>query len=290
MSQNGSSHESGYYYESMLVSAAINASLSAGKKILNRYNSAYKVQYKDDHSPVTEADYEADIEIRKILKETTPEFEIFSEEGEMIKYKERSKWQNYWLIDPLDGTKEFIAGSKDFCVNVAFIQNNIPMIGVIFLPAHGLLYVGSSSEARCIKLDSNFLFTESLSLPLRKSNSLGHAVILISKSSFGQDIKDFINNIKNVFGKVEIIARGSALKLCLLAEGSADFYPRFGPTMEWDTAAGDAILRRIGGGIFNMKYQDRLEYNKANLNNPDFLGVSSLEVLRYYQLYLNKSY
>ncbi|HEY9114168.1 MAG TPA: 3'(2'),5'-bisphosphate nucleotidase CysQ [Bacteroidales bacterium] len=257
-----------------LLNAAIRASLLAGKAILEVYETEFGVEFKDDNSPLTIADQRSHQIISEILKETG--LPLLSEEGVNIEYAVRKNWNLFWLIDPLDGTKEFVKRNGDFTVNIALIDNNLPELGVIYVPVtdelfygdkqNGAFKVGNASEYSRIEE----LKQAAIQLPLK--NSL--PVVVASRSHLNEDTANFINEMKIAEPDLKILSRGSSLKICMVAENKKAVYPRFAPTMEWDTAAGHAILRAAGGKIILAKNNDEeLIYNKENLLNPWFIAL-----------------
>lgn len=260
-----------------LLNLAINASLIAGKEILAVYhNDDFGIEFKGDTSPLTLADKNAHKVIVGILEKTG--IPILSEEGKSISYEERRKWEKFWLVDPLDGTKEFINRNGEFTVNIALINKGTPVIGIIYVPVKEMLYFSDTEKTYRVKAapDSNFSIIENNKevLPLRKEKSLG---IVASKSHLNDDTKQFIEKYQEENGKCSIVPAGSSLKFCVIAEGNADVYPRLGPTMEWDTAAGDCLVRTSGGKVYEFASGKNLSYNKENLLNPYFVAESSLK-------------
>lgn len=259
---------------------AIKASLQAGYEIMKVYTDPYsdfEIEKKSDNSPLTIADKKANQAIVKCLKKTP--YPILSEEGKMVSYQERSLWDNLWIVDPLDGTKEFIKKNGEFTVNIAFVEKGVPVAGVIFVPVTGILYFGDITlgayKINCIyeleendTLDTLIARSEHLS---QESNKHDNFVIVASRSHLSPETEDYISRMKNQYPIVETITSGSSLKICLVAEGYADVYPRFAPTMEWDTAAGHAIAKAAGREIYNAETHQPLQYNKENLLNPWFI-------------------
>ena len=255
---------------------AIKAALLAGEEILRIYNSTeFEVEYKDDNSPLTIADKKAHNIIVNILKKT--KIPILSEEGKDIPFKERKEWDNYWLIDPLDGTKEFIKRNGEFTVNIALISDNIPIYGVIYVPLTKDLYFGGTTtgafKAINVDINSDISFIKQFSFKLPIFQGTKPITVVGSRSHMNDQTKLFINQLeKDSNSKIELISRGSSLKICMVAEGIADIYPRLSPTMEWDIAAGHAIA--IGSGCKVMLLSDlkgSVLYNKENLTNPNFI-------------------
>jgi len=250
---------------------AIEASIFGGKEILQVYKQDnYYIENKSDNSPLTIADKKSHEKICDILKITG--IPILSEESKHIDYDVRKNWKKYWLVDPLDGTKEFIKKNGDFTVNIALIEEQKPVLGVIFVPVTNELYFSVVSEgAYKINVQSDFNvnieLAEKLPLKIDKNNY----VVVASRSHLNEQTENFINELKKTHENLEIMSRGSSLKICMVAEGRADIYPRFGPTMEWDIAAGHAIA--IGANC-QFKQTDNLTdicYNKEDLLNPYFI-------------------
>ncbi|WP_440134933.1 3'(2'),5'-bisphosphate nucleotidase CysQ [Chitinophaga sancti] len=248
-----------------LLAIATEAAYAAGKVILEVYGSdTFDTQQKADESPVTAADKAAHAVITNYL--TPANIPILSEEATHPDYSIRTQWEYFWLVDPLDGTKEFISKNGEFTVNIALIHKNKPIAGVVYAPVLGDLYYGSE-ETGVYK--NNHLIT-----PLEKRRSLqelldsSNITIIASRSHLSAETKDFIAQFSNV----RLTSMGSSLKFMLLLEGKADLYPRLFPTMEWDTAAAHAILNAANRGIYHTNVKDELTYNKANLANPYFLS------------------
>ncbi|RLD25567.1 MAG: 3'(2'),5'-bisphosphate nucleotidase [Bacteroidetes bacterium] len=254
---------------------AIKASLEAGQAIMQVYDTAFNVEYKDDKSPLTEADKRANEIISSYLLPT--KIPIISEENKQIDYNIRKKWDTCWIVDPVDGTKEFIKRNGEFTVNIALVTNGKPNLGVIYVPANKALYFSDTKikKAYKVKLDSHETTIEELLrkaslLKPKKSNS-NPVQVVGSRSHMSQETLDFVENLKSQGNDVEIVSKGSSLKFCLVAEGNADVYPRFAPTMEWDTAAGQAICNAVGIDVISKLTNKSLLYNKKTLLNPWFL-------------------
>lgn len=264
-----------------LLMTAIKASIKAGEAIMKVYASKdFEISHKSDWSPLTLADRNAHDEIVNILKVTG--YPILSEEGTKTKFEERKKWDCFWLVDPLDGTKEFIKRNGEFTVNIALIINGKPVMGVIYVPVERMLYFGEESKG-AFKLQ---LTIDNGQLTINKTNKLENLIalstrlpvvknadsvnLIASRSHVNFKTILFINKLKKHYKNVNIISKGSSLKLCLIAEGNADVYPRHSPTMEWDTAAGHAIINASGGRIIKKDSEKQIEYNKENLLNPGF--------------------
>ena len=259
---------------------AIRAALAAGRKIMDVYTDPkqdFGIERKADNSPLTLADKAAHRCITKYLE--TTELPILSEEGRLEAYEKRREWDAFWLVDPLDGTKEFIKKNGEFTVNIALVLNGRPHLGVIYVPAHRVLYYGDpllgAYKITDIEewkegdtLPQLIERSQRLPLPQRDKESF---VVVASRSHLSSETQEFIDRAKTEHPHVETISSGSSLKICLVAEGTADVYPRFAPTMEWDTAAGHAIACCAGRQVFQAGTETPLEYNKKDLHNPWFL-------------------
>jgi 3'(2'), 5'-bisphosphate nucleotidase len=258
-----------------LLSTAINAALEAGKKILSVYSEEVKVELKEDRTPLTKADKLSHQSIVELLKSTG--LPVLSEEGRDIPYFERSHWNKFWLVDPLDGTKEFIKRNGEFTVNIALIENGQPVLGVILVPASDVLYFGSAETGSYVVNDASrksvtdvsSLMNESTLLPSHQDRD--SYTVIASRSHASAETSALIETLRKKYGELTFISKGSSLKLCLVAEGMADLYPRLAPTMEWDTAAGDAIARAAGCKVLQHPSGKPLQYNKENLLNPHFI-------------------
>lgn len=245
-----------------LIDDLIILSIDAGKAILNIYESDFDYQIKEDASPLTEADKISHQIIYKKLTELTPDIPIISEEDSSIPFHIRSLWKKYWLIDPLDGTKEFINKNGEFTVNIALIEDNRPILGIIYIPITKETYWGSNQIGS--------FYTKENEEPIKMSISKGtqnYIRIMASRSHPSDALESLLEQI----GRYKIINRGSSLKFCLIASGYADVYPRFGPTSEWDTAAGDAIVRFSGGHICDLENNPLLYNTKESFINPYFI-------------------
>lgn len=258
--------------ENKNIQLAIKAAIEGGKEILEVYNSDFDVEHKEDKSPLTEADKRAHLKIVSILTESN--IPILSEEGKEISYEERKNWKNLWIVDPLDGTKEFVKRNGEFTVNIALIENNFPVGGVIYVPVTGVLYVGWNKKAFKTVTNNASISLEEISvdsnkIPFPNSNSKFKAVA--SRSHMSEETQEFIKSLEEKHGEVELVSMGSSLKICLVAEGVADVYPRFAPTMEWDTAAGQAIAEAAGKEFLDWETKSRMKYNREQLLNNWFL-------------------
>tara|TARA_B100000614_G_scaffold217676_1_gene203033 strand:- start:3808 stop:4608 length:801 start_codon:yes stop_codon:yes gene_type:complete len=256
-----------------LLLQMINAALQGGEAVLKVYNSDFKVDFKEDNSPLTLADRNCHEIIEKILQNTG--IPILSEEGKEIPYEKRASWEYFWLIDPLDGTKEFIKRNGEFTVNIALIHKNSPVMGVIYVPVIKDLYFSDikysykkENISKKIKNITN-LISSSIKLPFYKKRK--DFTIVGSRSHMSVETQDFFTQKKKEHKNINIISAGSSLKFCMIAEGRADVYPRYAPTMEWDTGAGDSICRNAGFSVTQYNSNDPVVYNKPNLLNPWFL-------------------
>lgn len=258
------------------LNIAIKASIEAGIKIMEVYDKVYEVEYKSDNSPLTEADKQANQIINKCLNYTG--IPIISEENKEISYEIRKNWTMCWIVDPLDGTKEFIKRNGEFTVNIALIQNQRPVFGVIYAPVKKELYFGIVPDRKSYKkiveniTDIDLIFENAESI--RPETNIPDRVRIIgSRSHMNDDTDYFIQNYEkeNSSQEAEIISKGSSLKFSVMAEGKADCYPRFAPTMEWDTAAGQAICEAVGLHVISKDTGTELLYNKQSLLNPSFL-------------------
>ena len=259
-----------------LLHAAINASLKGGEEILKVYDSDFAVEHKADNSPLTLADKNANDTICKMLINTN--FPVLSEEGKTIPYTERSQWKYFWMVDPLDGTKEFIKRNGEFTVNIALIHQQKAILGVIYVPATRMLYFAAEGigsfrfEIGSLKSEIgnlNTLIASSQKLPIIDLKN--KFTVVASRSHLSEETEQFIAGLKTVHKELDFISSGSSIKLCLVAEGKADVYPRFAPTMEWDTAAGQAICEVAGKQVIDYKTNTKLLYNKENLLNNWFI-------------------
>jgi len=254
--------------------AAINAAFLAGNEILKIYEQEITVDYKDDKSPVTQADKAAHLCIEKCLKSTN--LPMLSEEGKDQSFEIREKWERFWMIDPLDGTKEFIKRNDEFTVNIALIENRNPVLGVIWVPVKSLLYFGESSIG-AYKVEGLTLPPSTINLLTKGQNKLPNKknknefVVVTSRSHISSETEAFIDALQKKHENLTTTAMGSSLKLCLVAEGAADVYPIFAPTMEWDTAAGQAIVQASGRTVRDVITNKQMRYNKKKLLNNWFI-------------------
>lgn len=260
-----------------LLNTAINAALEAGKVILEIYNSGeFDTEIKADNSPLTKADTTSHNVIMSYLESTG--IPVLSEEGKAIAYEEREGWNQLWIVDPLDGTKEFIKRNGEFTVNIALIENNKPILGVIFVPANGKLYFSTKDMgAFKVTVDQKFLDVDALiqnasKIPLERIDK--KFTVVASLSHMSPETQEFVQQMKDKYGEINLISKGSSLKFCMVAEGQADCYPRFSPTMEWDTAAGQAICEHAGFQVIDWVTKQDMLYNREELLNSWFLVKS----------------
>jgi len=247
------------------INIGLDAAISAGEKIMEVYSASAHIDFesKNDNSPLTIADKKSHDTIVSMLKKT--ETHIISEESESIDYQIRKKWKEYWLIDPLDGTKEFIKKNDEFTVNIALIKNNSPFIGIVYCPVKKILYWNDSNK----NVFKKIIGKEKKQLNKRKKVDQGekNLRVIVSRSHSNEKTTQYINKLN----APQLISCGSSLKFLYIADNKADIYPRFGPTMEWDTAAAHSILKALDIMVTNLEDKKELSYNKKNLLNPCFL-------------------
>jgi 3'(2'), 5'-bisphosphate nucleotidase len=239
--------------------------VAAGRAILGIYHGEFAVTHKADRSPLTEADLASHRIIRDALAHLTPDIPLLSEESAEIDFDIRSRWPEYWLVDPLDGTKEFVSRNGEFTVNIALVREHEPVLGVVHAPVRGVTYTGVAGGGATRQLPA------AAAEAIRVQVPCGSPVRVVgSRSHANPELAHYLEPL----GDYELVSMGSSLKFCLLAEGSADFYPRLGPTSEWDTAAAHAVVLAAGGRIVTLDGSP-LQYNrKASLLNPEFLVIA----------------
>ncbi len=245
-----------------LVEPIVALSRQAGDAILEVYATDFDVQAKEDDSPLTQADMASHRVIDKGLKDLTPDIPVISEESGLPDFDERGQWETYWLIDPLDGTKEFVNRNGEFTVNIALIQENRPVLGVVHVPVTNKTYTGCEGAGAAVRNDGGE------PQPIEVASKTSDPVRVVgSRSHRGASLDAFLEQL----GPVEMLAMGSSLKFCIVAEGKADIYPRLGLTSEWDTAAAQAVVEQAGGAVVELDGSP-LAYNaKADILNPHFL-------------------
>ncbi len=245
-----------------LMDSVVEIAIEAGKAIMEVYESGdFDVETKDDDSPLTRADTASDKVISAGLTELTPDIPILSEESAEVAFATRSLWERFWLIDPLDGTKEFIKKTNEFTVNIALIDKGAPVMGVVGAPALGVTYYASKDDG-AFKRDAS----GTSEIKVAPGGKDAPPRVVASKSHKGPILETFLTQM----GTHELVSMGSSLKFCLIAEGKADVYPRLSPTMEWDTAAAQAVVECAGGEVMDLD-GFRLRYNKEDLHNPFFM-------------------
>lgn len=276
-------------FEAINIEEIKKIALDAGKIIMAIYNKDFKVAYKEDESPLTDADLQSNEFICDALKKLYPTIPIMSEENKQTSYNERKNWDYYWCVDPIDGTKEFIKKNHEFTVNIALIHYNIPVLGVVYAPALRELYFtkkGQGAFKEVISAKGEVLSKERLPL-ISQKNLKEKITVVASKSHLSSETQEFIDNLALNTSVLSLTCIGSSLKICMIATGEADIYPRLAPTMEWDTAAADAIVREVGKIIY--EYDNKIlttdflstinqqlktmVYNKENLFNPWFVVI-----------------
>jgi 3'(2'), 5'-bisphosphate nucleotidase len=280
-----------------LLSAALTASLSGAHVVMEVYSASdWDVEEKADKSPLTRADREAHSTVHNLLSESSTEIPILSEEGAHLPYEERRNWKQFWMVDPLDGTKEFLSRHGEFTVNVALVAGSTPVLGIVSVPAKDTYYIavagggsfrapiGVASEAARSDKPLSVLSAKGTRLHSNKSAAISGQSknvvrVIASRSHLNPETQNFIDSLQKSYEKVELIQAGSAVKLCRVAEGLADYYPRLAPTMEWDTAAGDIVVREAGGQVLvadgaGKTHGAPLTYNKEDLHNPYFIAAA----------------
>ena len=250
----------------------------AGAIILQIYHQMdIRVDFKTDHSPLTQADLASHQHIVTRLQSLTPDLPILSEESQEVATSTRRGWQTFWLVDPLDGTKEFVQRNGEFTVNIALVTGQCPVLGVVHVPILDLTYWAADGQGA-------FRTTGEHTTQLHANRTLGRPLrVVASRSHAGPTTEAFLTNLRHDYA-LEVVSKGSSLKFCLVAEGTADLYPRLGPTMEWDTAAAQCIVTQAGGQVTTLQ-NTPLQYNKTNLLNPFFM-VSSPATGALWQRYL----
>ncbi|OQX59319.1 MAG: 3'(2'),5'-bisphosphate nucleotidase [Helicobacteraceae bacterium 4484_230] len=243
----------------------------AGSAIMEIYEKDFQIEYKDDKSPLTEADLKSNEIICSALVNLYPDIPLLSEENKEVPYGDRKGWEYFWLIDPIDGTKEFIKKNGEFTVNIALIHKDVPVLGVVYAPVLNDMYYAKKGEGA---------FKNGLRLPLEQNSEPEKKLsVVASKSHLSKETQEFIDNLRLSTEELSLVSKGSSLKLCMVAEGAADIYPRLAPTMEWDTAAAHAVVLEAGKEV--LQYQEDflsegakllpVVYNKENLLNPWFV-------------------
>lgn len=250
------------------VPPLLEAARAAGDRILEIYDRDFAVEYKGDASPLTEADKASNAVIMEFLATAHAGTPVISEENKEVAFEERRDWERFWLVDPLDGTKEFIKKNGEFTVNIALIEEGRPIVGVVYRPVTATLYLGVEGKGAWRSVRDQD--PEEISGGPHYS-TLKEVKVVASRSHLTPEVEAFVEDLRAEGKRVEFLSAGSSLKLCLVAEGAADVYPRFGPTMEWDTAAAHAVAAAAGKQVLQAGTGDSLTYNKENLLNPFFI-------------------
>ncbi len=247
-----------------LKTLAEKAAILGGNEILDVYDGSndFGIEHKSDDSPLTIADKRAHEAIVSVLQATG--IPILSEEGKEIPFEQRKNWTRLWIVDPLDGTKEFIKRNGEFTVNIALIEKGKPILGVIYVPVKKWLYSGVVGEG-AVKKEGELTASLPLAGKQRPYTAVG------SRSHMSPETEAYFSELREKHGEIEVVSMGSSLKICLVAEGTADVYPRFAPTMEWDTAAGHAIARAAGKSLIDYTTGEEMVYNREQLLNNWFL-------------------
>ena len=257
-------------YNNQFLISVCNIAIQAGLIINSYYKSNANVSFKEDRSPLTEADLASNQFIVDSLSKLDSNIPILSEES-LVNWNVRKNWLKYWLVDPLDGTKEFINQNGEFTVNIALIENNEPIIGIIYVPTLSILYyAGKNKGSYKFSCDQKInSLSDSTRIKTSNKKKSDHFRIFESRSHSNEE---FVNWVKNNIHDYELIKKGSSIKFCEIAEGKADLYPRFGSTSEWDIAAGHIILMEAGGALESVNHKKILYNNKESVINPHFIA------------------
>jgi 3'(2'), 5'-bisphosphate nucleotidase len=249
-----------------MIESVLEIAAKAGEAILEIYRQDFSVETKSDNSPLTQADKNANAVIVEGLKKIAPSIPVISEENKLTAYAERKDWTQCWIVDPLDGTKEFIKKNGEFTVNIALVEHGEPVLGVVHVPAQGITYYAEKSKGSYKLQDGN-----RIKLKIRELAVDGTLKIVGSRSHQTPELLEYVEQQKKNYGRVDFVAAGSSLKFCLVAEGIADVYPRLGPTMEWDTCAGQIVATEAGAEVLRYDTMQPLRYNREDLLNPFFI-------------------
>jgi 3'(2'), 5'-bisphosphate nucleotidase len=248
---------------SKLLDSALDLAQDAGRRILEVYQSDFAVTHKQDDSPLTQADLASHGLIVERLSALSPKLPVLSEEGADIPYAVRRAWPRYWLIDPLDGTREFVKRNGEFTVNIALIEDSRPVLGVVHAPVLNLTY-GAARGIAAFRLEGN------LRVPVKTADASPRMTVVASRSHRDAETEKMLSRLP----PHDVVSRGSSLKFCMVADGTALFYPRLGPTSEWDTAAGQCVVEQAGGAVWRLPDLAPLAYNeKDSVLNPSFAVV-----------------
>ncbi len=255
-----------------LLDQVLEIAVLAGQEILDVYENDFDVDYKGDGSPLTIADRRAHTVIQKNLEKIVPKIPVLSEESTPEVFEQRQNWNRFWLVDPLDGTKEFVKRNGEFTVNIALIEDNRPVLGVVHTPVSSISHFAAEG-AGAFKINAQ---GERTAICVREAVK-GQVTMVASRSHSGVEVDRFREAVELDFGPVQIASMGSSLKLCLVAEGAADIYPRLGLTSEWDTGAAHCVLNVAGGSVVDLTGHP-LVYNKPDILNPWFLACGGKHV------------
>lgn len=264
-------------YKEIDVDRLISIAQKAGDAIMEIYARDFEVEIKEDKSPLTQADKKSNTVILEGLKNLYPDIPFISEETKQTPYEERKHWNRFWLIDPIDGTKEFIKKNGEFTVNIALLEEGIPVVGIVHVPAQNKTYYGVKGLGAFKSVPPE---TDGMKQIRNQKSEIKNSthysskqkvIVVGSRSHLSPETLQFVEDLNAQGKEVEFRSSGSSLKLCLVAEGEADVYPRFGPTMEWDTAAAHAVALYAGKNVINYETKQPLVYNKENLLNPWFI-------------------
>ncbi len=252
-----------------LVPSLLEIAAAAGTAVMEVYRSGFEVREKPDSSPVTEADLVAHEIILRGLRLLHPRLPVLSEESAPPPFDQRRKWRRFWLVDPLDGTKEFVNRNSEFTVNIALIQDGRPQLGIVDAPALGQTFIGDVAAGQAERR----VHGEWTPLNGRRMREKGPLTLVVSRSHANERLQRYLDDLADGFAQTQERSIGSSLKLCLLAAGEADLYPRLSPTSEWDIAAAEAVLCAAGGAVRQLNGQP-LAYNKRDLLNPEFIAAA----------------
>lgn len=248
------------------IQSLVQIAQEAGDVIMEIYSRDFSVEYKADDSPLTEADQASHEVIVKGLQANWPEIPILSEEGRDIAHQERSQWETLWVVDPIDGTKEFIKKNGEFTVNIALVHRNKVIAGVVYAPVLQSMYWAQQGQGAFRQVEHHLAEPLEVKTPFATPAEGQDLIVVASRSHRSPDLEDYLAQLSIK----EVVSKGSSLKICQIAEGSADLYPRIGPTMEWDTAAAHAIVKFAGGNLYLVGTHEELQYNRPDLLNPNF--------------------
>lgn len=254
-----------------LLTAVKSVSVEAGAAILKVYQAAEAIAVvkKADNSPLTQADLAANTIIVHALEKLRPDFPVLSEESVQLSWQQRKQWQTYWLVDPLDGTREFINRNGEFTVNIALIDNGVPVLGVVYVPVPDILYYGARNDGAYKQDKDSVTMIQTAPVSEQQKNLR----VVASRRHHSEELEQWLASAKEKFPDLEIVTMGSSLKICLVAEGKADIYPRLAPTSEWDTAAAHAILEAAGGVLTDTEFKTYRYNQKEDILNPFFFAV-----------------